>query len=116
MCKKFVKNRKQLKPLKVKRSKGGIKLKVFNWLLIILVIGSGLYYLGLVNKRAVSGYKIAKLENRVKELRKINEKLEVKLAELQETDRIKQVAESMEMAVVNEVEYLVVMTGELAQR
>ncbi len=116
MCKKFIKNRHELKKIRKRKTRHISWVAAFNYMLVVLLVSAGVYYLNLVNQRAVSGYKIAKLEKKVNELKKINEKLDVKLAELQETAHIKEAAKAMQMAVVDEVEYITALTGELAQR
>ncbi len=89
------------------------------WLSVFLVgllIMSGLAYLWLVNNRAVSGYKIAKMERAVNELKATKESLEARLAQLQRTGRILDAAQAMQLVKVQKVEYLVAASGELAQR
>ena len=80
---------------------------------MILVLG-GVYNIGLINHKATAGYRLSKLEAEIVELRKENEKMQVKVIELSQITRIESKASELDMEPSDEVAYLEVVENEVA--
>jgi len=119
MCKKFLKNRKNLSQrvsLKRRQPNFSGRLRIVNLFMLVAVMAGLIGYMGLVNKRAVSGYKISSLEERVKRLETLGEKLELNLAEAKQSNKIQAQAKKLDLVVLPEVEYLEKGLKNLARR
>jgi len=84
--------------------------------MLAVIVGGLIGYMGLVNRRAVSGYKISSLTQRINELEALQEKLELGLTEARHNDKIKQRAEELHLVVLSAVEYLEKSPKNLARR
>ena len=81
-----------------------------------ILVASSVSYLWLINDRAIMGYETSSLEKKVSVLKDNNQRLDLELIELQEIGQIKEKAENLQMALVEEVEYLNVGSDGLARR
>ncbi len=109
MCKKYLKSRKNLSSRQPKikaRTYHFSLIKIFNFLMLLLIMGGMVSYIALVNRRAISGYKISDLTRQAKLMEAEEEKLELALAEARKDEIIKQKAEAMDLVVLSETEYL----------
>ncbi len=118
MCRKFLKTRKNLKKHSFK-AKTKIKNKflgtnILAAMLMIVLLGVSFSYVWLINDRAILGYETLKLEKEVNLSKEKNEKIELKLAEAQKINLIKQRAQEMKLSVINDVDYLTVNSSGLA--
>lgn len=114
MCKKFLKNRKNLTNCQIKKGNKFSGCNFFTIILAGLLVASSLTYLWLINKQSIMGYETASLEKKISLLKDENQKLNLNLVELQEINLVKEKAEKMQMAVVEEVEYLSTTDDNLA--
>jgi cell division protein FtsL len=76
------------------------------YIVIFLIILSSLAYVIQVNSIAVKGFKIEELRKRVNQLQMENEKLEIKVAEMQSMSKIEEVANQLGLVKSEKVEYL----------
>jgi len=93
-----------------------ITLLPFCFIGLVLVLLSGVYYLGLLNEKATYGYKVSALENKLEELKGVNQKLELTKIELQQINRLEELALNLEMVKSDRVDYLSITDETVAVR
>lgn len=81
-----------------------------------MVVLMGLTYLVQVNKVSTSGFAIQDLEQRVKELKKENAKLELEAARLESLNTIEERVQKLNLVSVEKVDYLEIPDSQLAQK
>lgn len=101
---------------KVKRAGAGRWMNIFYILFFCLIFGSGICYLGILNSKAESSFRVADLENELADLRETNKNLEVVASELQQVARIQEAAGALGLVATERAEYLSVGSQGLAQR
>jgi len=82
---------------------GRITLSFF---LVMLICAAGVFYIFEVNNIATKGYEIKSLENRLNELRRENENLRLREAELRSIYKIEEKTEELNMVVPQNISYL----------
>lgn len=73
---------------------------------LLLTIGGGIAYLSLINRVATTGFEIRTLEQRVEELRRAGQKLELEATELQSLAIVESETESLGLTQIAKIEYL----------
>ena len=91
-------------------------LNVFYVLAICLIVGLGVCYLGILNSKAESSFRVADLEKKLVDLKETNKNLEVAASELQQVARIQEKAGALGLVATEKAEYLSAATQGLAQR
>ncbi len=75
-------------------------------LIMMFFVFSGAFYLYVINATAIQGYKIREKENKITNLQKENETLEIKKAELTSLYRIEEEVKNKGMEKIEEIVYL----------
>ena len=73
---------------------------------VCLVCFMGLFYLARANQTAEKGYQIRNCEEKIVELRAINQKLKVEAAELQSVNRLQEAKEKFNLVETSKVSYM----------
>ncbi len=73
---------------------------------VCLVCLMGLFYLARANQTAVKGYQIRDCEEKIVELRAMNQKLKVEAAELQSVYRLQEAKEKFNLVETSKVSYM----------
>ena len=93
------------------RCKKKIKNKIFiskvtlGFVTVCLVCLMGLFYLAQANQTAAKGYQIRNCEEKIEELRAMNQKLKVEAAELQSVNRLQEAKEKFNLVETSKVSY-----------
>ena len=82
----------------------------------LLVIGSGIYYLNILNNKARVGYEMAEMENKLAKIEDANKNLEIEISSLRQVERIQAAAEKLGMGTTGKTEYLVGKKESLARK
>lgn len=77
-----------------------------SYILIIFMCALGVFYIYEVNSLATKGYEIKSLEQKLEGLKKTNEQLNIKAAELKSMYNIEQTTKDLDMVAPNDVSYL----------
>ena len=93
-----------------------ISVRLFNLIIIGLIIFSGATYLVQMNSLAIKGYKIEDLETKIAELKQEGESLELQVSELQSVKSIRDKVSQLNMVSEGRVEYLAPTPVALAPR
>lgn len=73
---------------------------------VILAVFAGLLYVYSINQSAVKGYQIKQIENEIAQVRKENETLKIKEAELKSLYKIEEASKDMNMLEADSITYL----------
>jgi hypothetical protein len=84
----------------------GLSNRKHIFILLVLIIVSGVLYLGQVNNLATKGYKIKELEEKAYALREQNKQLEYDITNLRSTARLNEQIKVLNLVSVARVEYL----------
>lgn len=108
MSKFFHLSKKSNAPAKTQRLKmrGAISIRMLNLTVISLLLVVGVSYLVQVNSLVTKGYAIKDLENRVDELKKQSNELELQVLDLQSMETVKNKVTQLDMVAIGEVDYL----------
>ena len=85
------------------RNLGSINL---SFVIVFFLALSGMIYLYSINGSAVKGYKIRQAETEISELKKENEKLMIKEAELKSLYHIEEASKELNMDELNDISYI----------
>ncbi len=83
---------------------------------LFLIGALSFFYLSQINETVERGYEVKELEKRVEELKAENHELELRAAELQSIDRIKERTEKLNMVKIAGARYIKFKEEELAKR
>lgn len=105
---KFIKLFKRNCRQESERNQSGSRAKgvFFSVLIFIIIFTIGIFYLGQVNKLATLGFRLHELENKAGELERVNRNIELKIISLQSMDRLKSLAEVLNLVKVDKIEYI----------
>ena len=92
------------------------RLQRFNKLLIILIVGSALAYIGVINDLSIQGFKVEALKQKRAELKKENEAIGLKVTELESYRNIANRAQELKMVKVGNIDYITVTDSMVAKR
>ncbi|MFH1536408.1 MAG: hypothetical protein ABID45_00305 [Patescibacteria group bacterium] len=82
------------------------KSKGINILIVVLIIGFGILYIGTVNTTADLGFEVDDLKNRAQQLAKDNQKLELEIAADTSMQNIKRASEDLDLVQISEAQYI----------
>lgn len=93
---------------------GGIKTKNkqilgsinLSFVVVFFIILSGIIYMYSINNSAVKGYKIRQTEKEISSLKKANEQLKIKEAELKSLYYIEEISKKLNMTELNNISYI----------
>lgn len=77
-----------------------------SFVVIFFLVLAGIIYMYSINASAVKGYKIRQAEKEISELKKSNEQLKIKEAELKSLYHIEEVSKDLDMVEVNNISYI----------
>lgn len=106
MCKKFLKCRKNKRNNQPGKRVKFLSTHALCVLMLVLIVMGGIYNLGLINQKATLGYRMADLEKQIANLQETNQALELEAIELQQITNIQERAQTMQMVIADEVDYL----------
>jgi cell division protein FtsL len=83
-------------------------IKFLNIVVICLILLTSIFYIWEVNSEATKGFKVKDFEQKIEQSKKIGEKLELQIAELQSLGVVQEKMKSLnlEMVSVAKVDYL----------
>ncbi|GBE16998.1 cell division protein FtsL [bacterium BMS3Abin15] len=89
--------------IKSKQILGSINL---SFVVVFFIILSGIIYMYSINNSAVKGYKIRQEEKEISGLKKSNEQLRIKEAELKSLYHIEEISKKLNMTELNNISYI----------
>ena len=91
-------------------------LTVFNKLLCILVICSGISFVAGINDLSIKGFVLQELKSKVTELKNENKNIELTATELESYENIHRRAEDLKMVKVDKIDYVMVVNDVVAMK
>ncbi len=117
---KFVKNKfvssEQRRTSRTARGVFRVSNQSISWMLMCLIVFSGIMYLYFINQTATGGFDIKGIENRIEDLSKDNRRLELQTAELQSLTNIEKASAEFEMVATTSIDYLPAVGSTVAIR
>jgi len=99
---------------KTKMKNKKFTLKIFNKILLLLIIVSGVYYLACINDLSVKSFRIQELKQEISRLDNENNDFEVKVMSLNSYNDLNQKVNGLDMVAVGEIDYIVSGAGVVA--
>ena len=93
-----------------------VNLRLFNKILLILVIASFVYYLTGTNSLAVKGFAIRDLKAETSQLHEENVNLEIKTTSLSSYNQLSERVNELELVSANNIKYVSIETPVVAKK
>lgn len=110
------KNKKNIIRQRNKKPSRLSAFRMINKIIIGIIIFSGIYYVIGVNDLSIKGFMLDKLKNQADVLAKENQDIEMQVMQLESYDQIAHRAQELKMVVVEKIEYITIINGEVAKK
>jgi len=87
-----------------------------NKILVVLIIGAVLSYIIVANDLSIQGFRLKALKEKMADLKKENDAIELRVAELKSYENISQRAQAIKMVKVGSIDYITVTDSAVAKR
>lgn len=89
-----------------KNSNSGMRLRLFNFMILTIIVISGSVYLIEVNSLATKGYQIKELESKIADLKNEKSDLEIEVLSLQSISVVREKIEGLGLVSLEKSDYL----------
>lgn len=100
----------------IKNKKKLFSLRIFNIVLLLFIIVSGVYYLTGINNLTVKGFRLQELKREVNRLSSENKKIKLQAMNLESYNNLSQRAEKLNMVAVGEIDYITTALEVMAKK